>query len=66
MAVAPLPTGTNLEALKSRLYDHHRIEIPCILWEQQKFLRISVQGYNRQEDIDSLVGALSKELNAFD
>jgi isopenicillin-N epimerase len=66
MAVAPLPPDTDLVALKSRLYDQHRIEIPCILWENHKFVRISVQGYNQPEDIDALLQGLSQELHTFD
>jgi isopenicillin-N epimerase len=57
MGVAPLP-NSNLKVLKKRLYDEHKIEVPLIQWEDKNFVRISVQGYNSQEDIDLLVGAL--------
>ena len=57
MAVVPLPSS-NLAALKSRLYDEYRIEVPLVQWQDRQFVRISVQGYNSQEDIDALVNAL--------
>jgi isopenicillin-N epimerase len=57
MGIAPLPLS-NLSVLKSRLYDEHKIEVPLIQWQDKQFVRISVQGYNSQEDIDSLVDAL--------
>lgn len=57
MAIASLPLS-NLAALKSRLYDEHKVEVPLIQWQEQQFIRISVQGYNTQEDVDRLVNAL--------
>jgi isopenicillin-N epimerase len=62
MAIAPLPQIDDLGAFKGRLYDEFRVEIPCIEWEERQFVRISVQGYNRQADIDGLVGALEQLL----
>jgi isopenicillin-N epimerase len=58
MAVAQLPPGTDLKELKTRLYDEFRIEIPLIEWNGMKLLRISIQGYNTQEDVDALVEGL--------
>ena len=57
MGIAPLPSS-NLSVLKSRLYGEHKIEVPLIQWQDKQFVRISVQGYNSQEDIDALVKAL--------
>jgi isopenicillin-N epimerase len=57
MGIAPLP-ASDLVTLKSRLYDEHKIEIPLTEWQGSQFARISVQGYNTQEDIDALLGAL--------
>ena len=37
-----------------------RIEIPVIEWNGRHYLRISVQGYNTQADIDALVDAIHK------
>ena len=57
MGIAPLPP-CNLDSLKRRLYDEHRIEVPLIQWGEHQFARISVQGYNIHEDMEALVEAL--------
>ncbi|HEX8992598.1 MAG TPA: aminotransferase class V-fold PLP-dependent enzyme [Anaerolineales bacterium] len=57
MGIAPLPRS-DLKALKARLYEDYRIEVPLIQWQDRQFIRISVQGYNSQDDVDVLVGAL--------
>ena len=57
MGIAPLPLS-NLAVLKRRMYDEYKIEVPLIQWQDKQFIRISVQGYNSQEDIDALIGAL--------
>jgi len=57
MGIAPLPLS-DITVLKSRLYDEYKIEVPLIQWRERQFIRISVQGYNNQEDIDALVSAL--------
>ena len=57
MGIAPLPPS-DIVTLKSRLYDEYKIEIPLTEWQDKQFVRISVQGYNSQEDIDALVNAL--------
>ena len=62
MAVAPLPAGTDTIQLKADLYDHFRVEIPCVVWNDQPFIRISLQGYNDQDDVDRLMEALASLL----
>jgi isopenicillin-N epimerase len=57
MGIAPLP-NSDLILLKRRLYDEYKIEVPLIQWEDRQFIRVSVQGYNTEEDIDILVSAL--------
>ena len=57
MAVAPLPPS-NLALLKARLYDGYKVEVPLIQWQDRQFIRVSVQGYNTQDDIDTLLNAL--------
>jgi isopenicillin-N epimerase len=46
-------------ALKQRLYDEHRIEVPIFETPQGWSLRVSVQAYNDERDLDALAGALS-------
>ncbi len=58
MAAAPLPAGLDAEALKARLYDEHRIELPVLERGDERFLRASFQGYNDESDLDALVDAL--------
>ena len=61
MGIAPLPSGVDLNLLKARLYSEYRIEAPLIEWNGRNFVRISVQAYNTQSDLDALHHAL-KEL----
>lgn len=61
MAIAPIPQQADLRAFKARLWDHYRIEIPCINWHGRHFVRISVQGYTTPGDLDALVEALRRE-----
>jgi isopenicillin-N epimerase len=46
-------------ALKQRLYDEHRIEVPVFETRQGWVLRVSVQAYNDAADLDSLATALA-------
>jgi isopenicillin-N epimerase len=62
MAVAPLPPVGDLRAFKSHLFDHYRIEIPCLEWGGRRFIRPSIQGYNTAADIDRLLAALKEML----
>ena len=63
MATAPLPADTDNILLKTQLYDEYRIEIPLVEWQGNKLIRISVQGYNTERDIDNLCRALSRLLS---
>lgn len=58
MGIAPLPLNTDLAALKARLYDEYRVEVPMIDWNGRKFVRVSVQGYNTPTDLDALCAGL--------
>jgi isopenicillin-N epimerase len=61
MGIVPLPPLVDGPGLKAGLYERFRVEVPLIEWGGRPFLRISVQGYNDEGDVDALVGAL-KEL----
>ncbi len=58
MAAAPLPAETDIVKLKMQLYDEYRIEVPLIAWNGVKLIRVSIQGYNGQRDVDELMRAL--------
>ncbi len=58
MGVAPLPASADIIALKARLYDEFRVEVPLTEWNGRKFVRISVQGYNTQDDLEQLYQGL--------
>ena len=63
MAAAPLPR-VDVAALKSRLYDEFHVEVPIIAWQDRNFVRISIQAYNSQEDVDVLMRGLKTMLPA--
>lgn len=63
MVAVPLPDTVDLAALKTRLYDEYRIEVQLIAWNGRKLIRVSIQGYNMQRDLDMLLLAL-KNLGA--
>lgn len=62
MSLLSLPAANDLAALKARLYDEYKIEIPVISWNENKLIRLSVQGYNTKRDMDKLLFALKKLL----
>jgi isopenicillin-N epimerase len=61
MATFPLPP-CDANVLQRRLYGEHRIEAPIIEWKGRQFVRVSIQGYNRREDVETLLSALGRLL----
>ena len=57
MVSVPLPP-CDAAKLQRRLYEEHRIEIYCPVWQDRPFLRASFQGYNDESDLDRLLEAL--------
>jgi isopenicillin-N epimerase len=62
MFCAELPTNVNLELFKQQLFEKYRIEAPVIFWNDRKFIRVSIQGYNSRSDVEALIEALEKLL----
>ncbi len=62
MGIAALPHQEDLAAFKARLYQRYRIESHCVQWRDRQFIRVSIQGYNTQADVDALLYALEREL----
>lgn len=58
MAAMRLPPCDTV-GLKRRLWDEWRVEAPIINWNGAPLLRVSVQAYNDQADIERLVEALA-------
>ncbi|MBN1179441.1 MAG: aminotransferase class V-fold PLP-dependent enzyme [Anaerolineae bacterium] len=58
MAAFPLPP-CDAEALKRRLYDTYRVEVPIVVWNGRPLVRVSVQAYNTPADVTALVEALA-------
>ncbi|MGB8647508.1 MAG: aminotransferase class V-fold PLP-dependent enzyme [Anaerolineae bacterium] len=61
MLALPLPP-CNAEALKARLYDEYRVEVPITTWNGKQFVRVSIQAYNTREDVTALAHALAELL----
>ena len=57
MVVLPVP-AMDAALLAQRLQQEFGIEIPVTTHQGRLFVRISVQGYNTQSDVDALVLAL--------
>ena len=57
MAAQPLPDQTPPD-LKEKLWNDYQIEIPLFEWNNQRYIRISIQVYNTQKDVDLLMSAL--------
>jgi isopenicillin-N epimerase len=57
---ARLPDTVDGPALKARLWEEFRIEVPLFRWSEHTLIRVSFQAYNSREDADLLIEALRK------
>ena len=57
MVTIPLPE-CDTELVKQRLYDDYRIEVPVGPFADSCGIRISVQAYNRPDEMEKLIAAL--------
>jgi len=62
MATIRLPAGTDAVALQARLFERHRVEVPCMVFDGEPFLRVSFTAHTTEADGDALMGALRAEL----
>jgi len=62
LASIRLPGTVDPVALKGRLFDEYRIEVPLPVWQGQPFVRVSFTAHTTQADSDALVEALTKLL----
>ena len=58
MFAVRLPDRIDPVDFKKQLYENHHIEAPVIVWNGQKFLRVSYQAYNDEQDAGRLIEAL--------
>jgi len=58
LGVARLPDVDTL-ALKARLYDEYRVEVPVHRFQDQPLIRVSIADHNGPDDVDALLEALA-------
>ena len=59
--MVPIPVrATDAFKLRQHLFDHYRIEVPVTQHAGHTFVRISVQAYTTQSDVDALLAALAE------
>jgi isopenicillin-N epimerase len=61
---AVVPDRPHAEAFQAELYERFRVEIPVFPWNDRSYLRVSIQAYNRTDDIGALLTALKTCLPA--
>ncbi len=62
MISIPLPARIDVKQLQIDLRNNDHIEIPVLCWNGMNLIRLSIQGYNIDKDIDALVAALTSYL----
>jgi isopenicillin-N epimerase len=62
MFTASLPP-CDTASLKARLYDEFGVEVPIVTWQDQPFIRVSIQAYNSASDVDRLLAGLARLLD---
>jgi isopenicillin-N epimerase len=60
MLTIPVRTS-DADGLRKTLFEKHRIEVPVTRHGNHVFVRLAVQVYNMQDDLDALVNALARE-----
>jgi isopenicillin-N epimerase len=63
MVTIPVRTS-DADGLRKTLFEKHRIEVPVTRRGDQVFVRLSVQVYTTQAELDALVDALTSETAA--
>lgn len=63
MSLVELTESCEVDELKTRLYNEYRVEVPVVSWKGRSFIRISIQAYNTQADVDQFVRALRSVLS---
>lgn len=60
MCAMPLPEEGQLPAaeLQRRLWEEYQVEVPISEWGRHRFVRVSIQAYNAERDVDRLLEGL--------
>ena len=49
---------------QNKIFDYNQIRIPVIVWNQEIFMRVSIQAYNKPQDLEKMLEML-KYFNLF-
>ena len=61
MFTVPLP-ACDAQAVRQRLWEEFKVEVPIVAWSDRFFIRVSIQAYNTPEDVDRLLFGLEQVL----
>jgi isopenicillin-N epimerase len=61
MVAIRLP-DVDTKGLQTELYDRYQIEVPLMRWQGQPLIRVSIQEYNTQADVEKLMRGLANLL----
>lgn len=59
MVSVPVPL-VDAERARTRLWQEFKVEAPVTAWNGRSLLRVSIQGYNTDADVDTLVAAVAR------
>lgn len=64
MRAVPLPIRSDLtaESLHARLWEGYQVEVPITDWQGWRFVRVSIQAYNSEQDVARLIAGLAAVL----
>ena len=58
-----LPEEIDGHLLQQRLFDEYKVEIPVVDWNGRQTIRLSVQGYNTENDLERLYDGIARVLS---
>lgn len=60
MGTASLPADTDTATMSKRLLEEFRIVMPVHAWQDRKLIRFSIQAYNSESEVETLISAVKK------
>lgn len=58
MRKCPLPVCDGEGLQRALYYEEYHVKVPITSWNNQSLIRVSVQAYNDQEDLKTLIAGL--------